>query len=239
MQFNFMFFFSCTTSGSSMTAMYQHYSLRPTESKMKWSVIDRWPTNEKLVKTFAQNIKSVLETFEENKRKDVILLFSAHSVPQYVMDRGDPYPAEVGATVSLVMKELNMCNPYRLVWQSKVGPLPWLKPGTEETIEALVKRGHKNLMLIPIAFVNEHIETLHELDIEYANDVGKKVGAERIARCPTPNDHPLFIEGMADLVYNHLENGPRVSPQLLLRCPMCTNPNCGKTKNWLSKMTKT
>ena len=71
----------------------------------------------------------------------------------------------------------------RLVWQSKVGPLPWLEPGTEQTIETLVKRGQKNLLLVPIAFVNEHIETLHELDIEYAKDIGEKVGAEKIARC--------------------------------------------------------
>ena len=230
--------YSCTTSGSSMTAIYQHYAQRETESNMKWSVIDRWPTNKKLVETFATNIRNVLDTFPEEKRKEVVLLFSAHSVPQYVMDRGDPYPAEVGATVSLVMEALNWCNPYRLVWQSKVGPLPWLKPGTEDTIEALVKRGQKNLMLIPIAFVNEHIETLHELDIEYAKDIGEKVGAERIARCPAPNDNPIFIEGLANIVHQHLTQGPRVNPQLLLRCPMCTNPNCGKTKNWLSKMTK-
>merc|ERR1711994_353721 len=136
---------------------------------------DRWPTNINLAKTFAQNIRNVLETFEESKRKDVVLLFSAHSIPQYVMNRGDPYPAEVGGTVSKVMEELGWCNPYRLVWQSKVGPLPWLEPGTEQTIKALVKRGQKNLMLIPIAFVNEHIETLHELDIEYAKELGEEV----------------------------------------------------------------
>ena len=221
-----------------MTAIYQHYSQRPTESNMKWSVIDRWPTNKGLIKTFAQNIQNILETFDETKRKDVVLLFSAHSVPQYVMDRGDPYPAEVAATVALVMEELQWCNPYRLVWQSKVGPLAWLKPATDKTIEDLVKRGQKNLMLIPIAFVNEHIETLHELDIEYADEIGKKVGAERIARCPTPNDNPLFIDGMADTVYNHLIDGPRISPQLVLLCPSCTNPNCGKAKYWLSKMCK-
>ena len=57
----------------------------------------------------------------------------------------------------------------------QVGPLPWLEPGTENTIKALVKKGQKNLMLIPIAFVNDHIETLHELDIEYAQDIGKEV----------------------------------------------------------------
>ena len=102
----------------------------------------------------------------------------------------------------------------------------------------MVKRGYKNLMLIPIAFVNEHIETLHELDIEYAEDIGKEVGAERIARCPTPNDHPLFISGLADVVEAHLREGPRCSPQLLMRCPMCTNANCGKAKTWWAKATE-
>jgi len=91
------------------------------------------------------------------------------------------------------------------------------------------------MLLVPIAFVNEHIETLHELDIEYAKDIGEKVGAT-IRRCPAPNDHPIFIEGLAKLVKNHLNNGPRVSPQLLMRCPMCTNPSCSKTKSWLGKI---
>lgn len=100
-----------------------------------------------------------------------------------------------------------------------------------------MKRGQKNLLLVPIAFVNEHIETLHELDIEYAEEIGEKVGAERIGRCPTPNDHPVFIDGMADIVEKHLKEGPRVNPQLLLRCPLCTNPNCGKAKTWMGKMT--
>lgn len=231
--------YSCTTSGSSMTAIHKHYAKRSCPSGMKWSVIDRWPTHGPLIKTFADNIRKELETFDEKKRKDVILLFSAHSVPQYVMNRGDPYPAEVGATVQLVMKDLGWSNPYRLVWQSKVGPLPWLSPDTENTIKALVKRGQKNLILVPIAFVNEHIETLHELDIEYAKDVGEEVGAEQIGRCATPNDHPTFIEGIANLVKDHLHQGPRVNPQLLLRCPMCTNPSCGEAKNWLRKATST
>ena len=149
-------------------------------------------TCQNICQTFAENIKKELATFPEDKRgkvslvainanqlreftnlrntfdDQVVLLFSAHSVPQYVMDRGDPYPAEVesitvliqcneeytdvqvGATVSLVMNELGWSNPYRLVWQvtkaksscfsnsfsqSKVGPLPWLKPGTEDAIK--------------------------------------------------------------------------------------------------------
>ena len=104
-------------------------------------------------------------------------------------------------------------------------------------VSALVKRSYKNLLLVPIAFVNEHIETLHELDLEYARDVGGEAGAEKIARCPTPNDHPLFIEALADIVSGHLKQGPRVSPQLMLRCPKCTNNNCSKTRAWIERVT--
>jgi len=229
--------YSCTTSGSSMTAIHKHYASRSSPSNMKWSVIDRWSTHPPLIKTFAENIRKELETFEPAVRKNVVILFSAHSVPQYVMNRGDPYPAEVGATCQLVMQELGWSNPFRVVWQSKVGPLPWLEPGTENTIKAMVKRGQKNLLLVPIAFVNEHIETLHELDIEYAKEMGEEIGAEKIARCPTPNDHPVFIEGLATLVRDHLVKGPRVNPQLLMRCPMCENASCGEAKNWLRKVT--
>lgn len=91
------------------------------------------------------------------------------------VNRGDSYPSEVGATVTTVMQKLKMCNPYSLVWQSKVGPLPWLEPFTDNAIKGYVKQGKKNFILIPIAFVNEHIETLHELDIEYCDELGKEV----------------------------------------------------------------
>jgi len=235
--------YSCTTSGSSMKAIFQYFQdyhpLRDmtAEGEVTWSVIDRWPTHPLLIKTFADNIRKELETFPAEIRDQVVLLFSAHSVPQYVMNRGDPYPAEVGATVSLVMQELGWSNPYRLVWQSKVGPLPWLEPCTEKTIKALVGRGQKNLMLVPIAFVNDHIETLHELDIEYAQDVGKEVGAERIARCEAPNTHSTFIECIADLVHNNLKSSYTVNPQMLMTCPMCTDPSCKKAKFWWSMAT--
>jgi len=235
--------YSCTTSGSSMKAIYKYFEqyqpLRDIagEGEPSWSVIDRWPTHQLLVKTFADNIKKELQTFPPEIREQVVLLFSAHSVPQYVMNRGDPYPAEVGATVSLVMQELGWSNPYRLVWQSKVGPLPWLEPGTEQTIKALVGRGQKNLMLVPIAFVNDHIETLHELDIEYAQDVGKEVGAERIARCEAPNSNPTFIECLADLVHNNLKENYTVNPQMLMTCPMCTDPSCNDAKMWWARTT--
>uniref|UniRef100_A0A2P2I2L6 Ferrochelatase n=1 Tax=Hirondellea gigas TaxID=1518452 RepID=A0A2P2I2L6_9CRUS len=230
--------YCCSTTGSSMNAIHAHYAAKKEPTNMRWSVIDRWCTNPHLVRCFAENIRSELEKFPEDKRKEVFILFSAHSVPMKQIDKGDPYPSEIGATVQLVMKELDFCNPFRLVWQSKVGPLPWLSPSTESTIEGLVKRGKKNLLLVPIAFTNDHIETLHELDIEYARDLGTKVGAEKIRRCPSPNDHPLFIEALVDEVTRHLETGHKCSEQFLNNCPICDHASCYNAKKWFRHITQ-
>lgn len=94
-----------------------------------------------------------------------------------MVDTGDTYPSEVGSTVMAVMQALRYSNPYRLVYQSKVGPKRWLGPKTDTAIRGFVRNGHQNFLLVPISFVNEHIETLHELDIEYSHDLGKEVSA--------------------------------------------------------------
>lgn len=229
--------YSCATSGSSFNAIFTHYKTNTNGlSNAKWSIIDRWGTHPLLARTFADNIRKELEKFPAEKRKDVIILFSAHSLPLRAVNRGDAYPSEVGATVQNVMGELNYCNPYCLVWQSKVGPLPWLEPFTENAIKGYVKQGKKNFILVPIAFVNEHIETLHELDIEYCQELAHEVGAEKIGRAAAPNDHPLFIEAMTDVVSSHLKNGSRVNPKFLLRCPSCINEKCGTSKQWYKEM---
>jgi len=93
-----------------------------------------------------------------------------------VVNRGDPYPAEVGATVSAIMARLGNVNPYRLVWQSQVGPSAWLGPQTIDAIKGLGKR-HNEMLLVPVAFTSDHIETLFELDLEYLEEA-KEVSSE-------------------------------------------------------------
>lgn len=87
-----------------------------------------------------------------------------------VVNRGDPYPPEVAATVHSVMNRLGNKNAYRTVWQSQVGPSAWLGPQTSDAIKGLGKKGHNNLLLVPIAFTSDHIETLFELDLEYLEE---------------------------------------------------------------------
>ncbi|KAM8871526.1 ferrochelatase, mitochondrial isoform 1-T2 [Synchiropus picturatus] len=247
--------YSCSTTGSSLNAIYRYYSDRGDRPKMRWSVIDRWPTHPLLVECFAEHVRNELLKFPEEKRDDVVILFSAHSLPMAVVNRGDPYPQEVGATVQRVMERLGHCNPYRLVWQSRVGPMPWLGPQTDEVIKGLCERGKKNLLLVPIAFTSDHIETLHELDIEYSQVLGEEVsrsrhalmsvptdglntfsllyhqcGVENIRRAESLNGNPLFMKALAELVQSHLKSNMPCSRQLTLRCPLCTNPTCGETK---------
>src|SRR5882762_2428278 len=103
-----------------------------------------------IVKAVVQNIEAALNKFPESTRSNTVLLFSAHSLPMSVVNRGDPYVLEVSATVSAVMERLKHSNPYRLVWQSQVGPSAWMGPQTSDAIKGLARMGRKQIVLVPI-----------------------------------------------------------------------------------------
>ncbi|XP_008549677.1 ferrochelatase, mitochondrial [Microplitis demolitor] len=227
--------YSCATAGSSFTVISDYYKKRGLPKNMKLSIIDRWGTHPLLAQTVAERIKDELKHFDDKIKKDVMILFSAHSIPLRVLNRGDSYPSEIAATVHMVMNELNHSNPYQIVWQSKVGPLPWLGPATHNSLRGYVSQGKKNFIIVPIAFVNEHIETLHELDIQYCTDLARELKIEKIRRTPTPNDHPLFIKALADVVKTHLHSKKAISPKFVTRCPQCINENCQPCKTWFAQ----
>ena len=124
------------------------------------------------------------------------LLFSAHSVPESYIRRGDVYQAQIKETVGLVMKGLP--NSYSLAYQSKVGPVKWIGPSTKDRIEALGHSGLTTLAVVPIAFVCEHLETLHELDI-LLSEIARKAGIVDYLRVPAVGTHPKFIKALADI----------------------------------------
>ncbi|KAK9370685.1 hypothetical protein V1509DRAFT_560385 [Lipomyces kononenkoae] len=220
--------YSCSTTGSSLNELWKVTRRMDSDSQIQWSVIDRWPTHSGLVKTFAQLIKDKLKEYDESVRKSVILLFSAHSLPMSVVNRGDPYPAEVAATVHSVMSELKFKYQYRLVWQSQVGPSAWLGAQTSDTVKALIKKGQTNIILVPIAFTSDHIETLHELDLE----IIKEANLEGLKRAESLNGHPMFIDTLADVVINHLKEGAVASDQYPMQCPMCTKEVCSNSRQF-------
>lgn len=233
--------YSCSTTGSSLNELWKwrnrlegpRASSDPeagVSGSIKWSVIDRWPVHPGLVEAFAQNIEKTLKEYPPERRDKVALLFSAHSLPMSVVNRGDPYPAEVAATVHAVMHRIGMTHPYRLVWQSQVGPQPWLGAQTASTVQDYVKKGQTDIILIPIAFTSDHIETLFELDKEIIGETG----LETVKRVESLNGSPVFIRALADIAKDHLDKNIACSPQMLLRCPGCTSERCLEQKKFFA-----
>lgn len=252
--------YSCSTTGSSLNELWKWRNRlegkgtageNNPEGTINWSVIDRWPVNSGLVEAFAQNIEAQLATYPEEKRKDVVLLFSAHSLPMSVVNRGqccshlilpltkyvkitadasagDTYPAEVAATVYAVMTRLSFSNPYRLCWQSQVGPSAWLGAQTSDTVQGYVKKGQTDLILIPIAFTSDHIETLYELDQEVIHEAGHP----GVKRAESLNGSKVFIQGLADVALQHLQSGESCSRQMALRCQGCKSERCRESKKF-------
>jgi ferrochelatase len=136
---------------------------------------------------------------------EVQIFFSAHGVPvSYVEEAGDPYQKEIEECTELIIKNLNRPNPYTLAYQSRVGPVEWLKPYTEDAIPELGAKGVKDLLVVPISFVSEHIETLQEIDVEY-RELAEESGIHNFHRVPALDTNPLFIEGLANLVVDALD----------------------------------
>jgi len=210
--------FSYSTSGSSMNELYRQTLKFDPDRTINWSFIDRWPKHKGLVSAFASNINDKLSEFPVEDRDKLVILFSAHSLPMDIVNRGDSYPAEVATTVYAIMEKLNFKLPYRLVWQSQVGPKPWLGGQTAKIVEKLEKREDiKGIILVPVAFTSDHIETLHELDIELLEDCANP---QKIKRAESLNGNEVFIEGLADLVKGHLQSGELYSNQLELDCKL-------------------
>jgi len=129
----------------------------------------------------------------------VQLVFSAHGVPMSVVEKGDPYQRQIEETVALVMEEGAWSNPHCLCYQSKVGASRWLRPSLHETLQKMASEKVREVCVIPISFVSDHVETLGEID-HCARAEAQRLGIERFAMTQGLNDSPRFIEALAALV---------------------------------------
>ncbi|MFN0117304.1 MAG: ferrochelatase [Elusimicrobiota bacterium] len=158
-----------------------------------------YPEEEKFIKAHSDLIRKELENFSGPNKNIPFLLFSAHSIPEKLVTKnGDPYKEQIGKSVNAIIKDLNWEGPFGISWQSKLGPVKWLEPSTISEIQRLGKEKCEQLLVIPIAFVTDHIETLHEIDIDFREEA-EHVGIEEFRRTPGLNDHPLFIEALRDI----------------------------------------
>lgn len=221
---------SCSTTGSSLNELWRAARRLGLENAFDWSIIDRWPVHPGFIAAMSRSVQAGLAQFDPADRDQVLLLFSAHSLPLDVINRGDPYPQEIGASVQAVINALDLPNPYLLSYQSKVGPVPWLGPSTESMIHKLAQQGRKQVLVVPIAFTSDHIETLSEIDLDYGR-LAQRAGIGHFKRAPALNGDPEFQKALAEIVLDHLQSGRLYSTQFPLRCPGCTNPACREILN--------
>ena len=195
--------YSKATTGSSVTDFKKFI----TDKDFSIKYIDKWYDFPTYIEALAEKVAKGISECEE---KNLHILYSAHSLPQSFIDEGDPYLDHIKATIEKVNQRLSSApyNISELEWhlsfQSKTGPVKWLEPTTEEIIAGLAKTGCKNLLVVPVSFVSDHIETLYEIDILY-KELAEKY-AIKLRRCEALNTSESFIHALKDLVLSKSHN---------------------------------
>jgi len=187
--------------------LYPHYSISTTGSSFnEWRrcytgnvntvFIDSYFENELYIKSINKKIDKSLLNFPEEKRNNVHLVFSAHGTPVSYVKKGDPYSEQINKTMSAVMQFRK--EEYSLCFQSKVGPAKWLEPSTKNKIKELALFGKEDLLIIPISFVSDHIETEFELGVDY-KEIALKSGIKNYVVMEGLNDSQTFVDALFDI----------------------------------------
>jgi len=209
--------FSISTSGSSLRVLQEEFAKNGEKYReMMHTVVPAWYDRPGYVKAMADLIVNELDSFTPEEIKEGSesgdsscarhVLFSAHGVPQSYIEAGDPYQAQIRDCVKKISEALpgeDQGVQIHLSYQSRVGPIEWLRPYTDDVLPELGAKGVKNLVVVPISFVSEHIETLEEIDLEY-RELAEESGISNWRRCPALNTDQTFIDDMADMVVDAL-----------------------------------
>lgn len=185
--------YSKTTTGSSLNEWKRHW--KRTEPRV--SVIEEFYEDEAYLDSVVQMVNRILAEFDDPA--DVDMIFSAHSVPVAVVEKGDPYQRQIERTVDLVWRRGGWPGRRHVCYQSKVGASKWLTPSMHETVKRMAAEGRKHLLVIPISFVSDHVETLHEIDIEH-REQARGLGITDYRMTAGLNDSPAFIQALSALV---------------------------------------
>jgi|TARA_B100000902_G_scaffold118797_1_gene119267 ferrochelatase len=211
--------YSAATSGSSIKEWNE--VCKKNNFKVKSSTICCYPTDQNFIQAHKDEIVKKIANLDKFK-----LIFSAHGLPEKNIKKGDPYQWQVEQSVEKIVKSLNIKDlDWILSYQSRVGPLRWIGPSTEDTIVENSKLG-KHIVLVPIAFVSEHSETLVELDIEY-KELADKNGCKDYSRVPALGINENYIKAMSNLIINKQDSffdgklfPPKVQcPNQFKKCP--------------------
>ncbi|MEX1062844.1 MAG: ferrochelatase [Balneolaceae bacterium] len=202
--------FSWTTTGSSFRD-WENVRKEKFGAGVPWKEfhVKNYHLNNTYLSAVNDRIDEALSGMDEETRNKTHFIFSAHGTPMLEVRSGDPYTAEIRETVDAVMQRRESGNSYWLGFQSRVGPQKWTQPNTAELVERHLRYGIRNFLMIPIAFVTDHIETLYELSVELVEEMEEKgFEFENYTVMKGLNDHPSYIKALADETLVRLENLP-------------------------------
>jgi ferrochelatase len=186
--------YSRATTGSSFTALCETAQKLAPDTPLY--TVGSWPEQPQYIEALSDNIQQGMQLFTS---EPPVLLYSAHSLPVSFIAEGDPYVDHINQTIAALKSRTGLAG--RLAYQSRSGPVEWLSPTTPAQISAIAAEGHKGILVVPISFVSDHVETLHEIDIEY-KQFAAGLGI-RLERSPSLNCHPLFIKALQNLALSH------------------------------------
>ena len=198
--------FSVSTTASSFNEWTRRIEARNLDGKWKTHMISSYQTHPTYIGSINDRIDEGLLNFPEEIRDEVQILFSAHGTPVSYMEDGDPYSFQIKESIKAVIDSREDNRPHWLSYQSRVGPVKWLQPNTEDFLSVLRGYGIKHLLVVPIAFVSDHIETSHEIGIEF-KEVADELGFENFKLTEGLNDMPRFITTLEELVKEKLGMG--------------------------------
>lgn len=197
--------FSVSTTGSSLCALEEQALERWNMQHVEHTVVPYWYQRPGYIEAMRRIVTAEVQQYSAEQRQEgVHVLFSAHGIPTSYVEAGDPYQVQTEHCVDMIRKGLPEDVKVHLSWQSRVGPTEWLRPYTDDKLEDLGSEGVRNLVVVPISFVSEHIETLQELDIEY-REIAEKAGITGWRRAPTLNTDEAFIQDLASAVIEALQ----------------------------------
>jgi ferrochelatase len=201
--------YSSTTTGSSLNEWN-----RLLGDDLPVHVADPFYREATYLDAVAEKINEALSRFPCPERAEIV--FSAHSVPMSVIEKGDPYQRQIEETVRLLMHRGGWSNPHRLCYQSKVGASRWLQPSLHQTLKVLSAEHAREVCVVPIAFVSDHVETLGEIDHE-ARHEAHQLGITQFEMTGGLNDSPKFIQALTEIVQQTLTQ--EVSAAVPIRTP--------------------
>lgn len=199
--------YSLATTGSSLREFERLRKATNTQPWQQISTVCAYYDDPTYLQALAETIQQAMtEQAWSCPNEGIHVVFSAHGLPQgYVKKNRDPYPKQIQQTAALTMAKYFPANSWQICYQSKVGPLKWLQPYTEDLLPHLAKQGKDNVLVVPISFVSDHIETLFELDLLYLPDA-RELGMRHIHRAPALNYSQTYVEALANLTQRAIDD---------------------------------